>query len=106
FMTGHYDFQFTPGEAAGLARYLNRGGLLVVSSGVGLKPFDKAFKRELKKVFPNAELLKLPPSHPLFAGGWNPIERVTFTAAAQRDNPTLDTPEFLGYFIDGRLAIL
>ena len=35
FMTGHYDFQFSDAEAVGLARYLNRGGLLVVSSGAG-----------------------------------------------------------------------
>ncbi len=106
FMTGHYDFQLSEAEAAGLGRYLNRGGLLVATSGAGLKPFDKAFKRELKKVFPNAELIKLPPSHPLFAGGWNPIERVTFTPAVLRDHPTLETPEFYGYFINGRLAIL
>ncbi len=106
FMTGHYDFQFSDAEAAGLARYLNRGGLLVVSSGAGLKPFDKAFKRELKKVYPNAELIKLPPSHPLFAGGWNSVDRVAFTPPALRDNPTLETPEFYGYILDGRLAIL
>lgn len=106
FMTGHYDFRFTEPEAAGLARYLNRGGLLVVSSGAGLKPFDTAFKRELKKVFPNGALIKLPPSHPLFAGGWNTVDRVAFTPAALRDNPTLETPEFYGYFLDGRLAIV
>jgi pimeloyl-ACP methyl ester carboxylesterase len=106
FMTGHYDFQFTDAEATGLARYLNRGGLLVVSAGAGLKPFDKAFKRELKKALPSAELIKLPPSHALFAGGWNAIERVTFTPAALRDNPTLDAPEFYGLFLDGRLALL
>jgi hypothetical protein len=106
FMTGHYDFQFSDAEAVGLARYLNRGGLLVVSSGAGLKPFDKAFKREMKRVFPSAELMKIPPSHPLFAGGWNSIDRITFTPAVLRDNPTLETPEFQGYFIDGRLAIL
>jgi hypothetical protein len=106
FMTGHYDFAFTDAEAAGLARYLNRGGMLAVSSGAGLKPFDKAFKRELKKVYPNAELIKLPPSHPLFAGGWNAVDRVAFTPPALRDDPTLETPEFYGYIIDGRLAIL
>lgn len=106
FMTGHYDFQLTEAEAAGLARYLQRGGLLVASAGAGLKPFDKAFRRELKKVFPGAELLKLPPTHPLFTGGWNPVERITYTAAALRDNPTLDVPELYGYFLDGRLAIL
>ena len=86
---GGYDFQFTEAEAAGLARYLQRGGMLVASSAAGLKPFDKAFKRELKKVFANAELIKLPPTHALFSGGWNPVERVTYTPAALRDNPTL-----------------
>jgi len=106
FMTGHYDFILNDAEITGLARYLHRGGLLVVSAGAGLKPFDKSFKRELKRVFSNAELVKIPPSHPLFSGGWNSIERVSFTPAALRDNPTLETPEFLGYFIDGRLAIL
>ena len=79
FMTGHYDFQLTDAEAAGLARYLQRGGLLVASAGAGLKPFDTAFKREMKKVLPKAEMVKLPPSHPLFAGGWNAVDRVTYT---------------------------
>ena len=105
-MTGHYDFQLSDGEAAGLARYLNRGGLLVVSAGARLKPFDKAFKRELKKAFANGELVKIPPSHPLFSGGWNGVDKVTFTPPVLRDDPTLETPEFYGYFIDGRLAIL
>ncbi|MFT2621816.1 DUF4159 domain-containing protein, partial [Escherichia coli] len=49
FMTGHYDFQFTKEEAAGLVRYLQRGGMLFASSAAGLKPFDRAFRRELKK---------------------------------------------------------
>lgn len=106
FMTGHYDYQLTDAEAAGLARYLQKGGILVASAAAGLKPFDKAFKRELKKVFPGAELIKLPPTHPLFSGGFNPVERVAYTPAALRDNPTLDTPEIYGYFLDGRLAII
>src|SRR5262249_18772044 len=90
FMTGHYDFHLTDTEAAGLAKYLQHGGLLVASAGAGFKNFDRAFKRELKKVFPRAELIKLPPTHPLFSGGWNPVERIAYTPAALRDNPTLD----------------
>jgi hypothetical protein len=106
FMTGHYDFELSEAEAAGLARYLERGGLLVATAGAGLKPFDSAFKRELKKAISGAELVKLPPSHPLFLGGWGPIDRVTYTPTALRDNPTLEAPEFYGYFVDGRLAVL
>jgi hypothetical protein len=106
FMTGHYDFELTDAEAAGLNRYLQRGGMLVASAGAGLRPFDRAFKRELKKVFPKAELIKLPPTHPLYSGGFGPVERIGYTAPALRDNPTLETPEVYAYFIDGRIAIL
>jgi len=106
FMTGHYNFTLSDKETAGLVRYLRRGGMLVASSAAGLKPFDRAFRREIKKAFPNAELIRLPPTHLLFAGGWNAIERITYTASALKDNPTLEYPEFYGLFIDGRLAIL
>jgi hypothetical protein len=106
FMTGHYDFQLTKEESAGLARYLQRGGMLFVSSAAGLKPFDLAFRRELKKALPDAELIKLPPTHPLFVGGWNPIEKVEYTPAAKKDDPALETPEFYGLFVDGRLAVI
>ncbi len=106
FMTGHYDFQLSEAEVAGLAHYLKRGGLLLATSGAGLKPFDLAFKRELKKVFPQGELIKLPPTHPLFSGGWNAVEKVAYTPPALRDNPTLDTPELYALFLDGRVAVL
>lgn len=106
FMTGHYDFQLTPEEEAGLREYLQRGGMLVATAAAGLKPFDAAFRKEMKKVLPDAEFLKLPPTHPLFAGGWNPIDRVEYTPTALRDDPTLEFPEFHGIFLDGRLAVL
>lgn len=106
FMTGHYDFQLSEAEAAGLGRFLKRGGLLFATAGAGLKPFDRAFKRELKKAVPGAELIKLPPSHPLLLGGWNALERVTYTAPALRDNPTLEAPEVYALVLDGRLAVV
>lgn len=106
FMTGHYDFQLNEAERTGLNRYLTRGGLLIASAGAGLKPFDTAFRRELKKTFPQGDLVKLTPSHQLFSGGWNPVDKIAYTPPALRDNPTLDTPEFYGLFLDGRLAVL
>jgi len=106
FMTGHYDFELTPKEAENLRMCLARGGLLVASAAAGLKPFDVAFRRELKKVFSDNDLIKLPPTHPLFIGGWNPIDRLEYTPRALRDDPTLRDPEFYGLFIDNRLAVL
>ncbi len=105
-MTGHYDFSLTQAEADGLARYLRHGGMLVASSAAGLKPFDTAFRRELKKVFPKGELLKLPPTHALFGAGWNVVDRVAFTPAALKDDPSLEYPEFHALFVDGRVAVL
>ncbi|HEV3022462.1 MAG TPA: DUF4159 domain-containing protein, partial [Pirellulales bacterium] len=102
FMTGHYDFELTADESAGLRHYLQRGGMLVATAAAGLKPFDVAFRREIQKAFPDAQLLKLPPTHPLFTGGFNPIERVEYTPTALRDDPTLEYPEFHGLFLDGR----
>lgn len=106
FMTGHYDFRLSPAEAEGLAKYLERGGLLVATAAAGLKPFDRAFRRELKKAVPGADLIKLPPTHPLFVGGWSSIDRIVYTPAALKDEPALETPEFYGLFLDGRLAVL
>lgn len=106
FLTGHYDFQWTAEETEGLQEYLQRGGMLVATAAAGLKPFDAAFRREIKKVLPDADLIKIPTTHPLFAGGWNPIERVEYTPSALRDDPSLEFPEFHGVFLDGRLAVI
>lgn len=106
FMTGHYDFRLSQAEAEGLVKYLQRGGLLVASSAAGLKPFDRALRRELKKALPAADLIKLPPTHPLFSGGFSAIDRVTYTPAALKDDPSLENPDFYGLFLDGRLAVL
>ncbi len=106
FMSGHYDFELTPKEIEGLRRYLERGGMLIASAGAGLKPFDTAFRREIKKAFGKNELIKLPPTHPVFSAGWNPLDKVTYTSAALRDDPALEYPEFYTLFIEGRPAIL
>lgn len=106
FMSGHHEFRLSRQEAEGLSRYLRRGGLLVASASAGLKPFDVAFRREIGRVFPKAELVRLPPSHPVFVSGWSSVEKVTYTPAALRDDPTLENPQFWGLFLDGRLAVL
>ncbi len=105
-MTGHYDFEWSAAELEALRNYLLRGGMLFASAAAGFKPFDEAFRRELRKVFPDNALVPLPPTHPLFAGGWNPVERVEYTPAALRENPDLQYPEFYGLLIEGRVAVL
>lgn len=105
-MTGHYDFEWTPAEIENLRNYLRRGGMLVASAAAGLSPFDVAFRREIKKTFPDTSLIPLPPSHRLFSGGWNPVNRIEYTPTALRDDPNLNRPEFYALFIDGQIAVL
>lgn len=106
FLTGHYDFEWNPKEIEGLRGYITRGGTLVANAAAGFKPFDVAFRREIKKVFPDSELIKLPPTHPVFSSGWNPISRVEYTPAVLRDNPNLEFPEFYGLILDNRLVVI
>jgi len=106
FMTGHYDFEWSEKEVEKLRVFLTRGGTLVASAAAGLKPFDIAFRRELRKALPDSELIRLPPSHPLFAMGWNRVFEVEYTPSALRDNPMLQNPEFYGAFVDNRLVVL
>lgn len=105
-MTGHYDFKLSREEVVNLADYLRRGGSIIATAAAGLKPFDQAFRREMARVVPDGKLVKLPPSHELFSGGWNPIRNVQYTATALRDDPSLTQPEVFGLFVDERLAVI
>ncbi|HEY6867188.1 MAG TPA: DUF4159 domain-containing protein [Candidatus Eisenbacteria bacterium] len=63
FACGHGNMKFTPLEAANLRRYLTSGGFLWVDDDFGIDP---SFRREMKRVFPDAPLVELPFSHPIF----------------------------------------
>jgi Domain of unknown function (DUF4159) len=64
YMTGHGNLVFTETEAQQLRRYLMGGGFLHVDDNYGL---DRSFRRELKKVFPDRDLVELPFSHPIYS---------------------------------------
>ena len=106
FITGHYDFRFTDEELENVRRYLRKGGMLLSSSAAGLRPYDLAFRRQLKRLFPEHDLIRVPPTHPIFAAGWNPIGGVEYTPAALRDDPGLQYPRFYGLFVDDQLVVL
>jgi len=57
FMTGHGNIIFSDSDVKKLRTYLENGGFIYVDDDYGL---DKAFRREIKKVFPDKELLELP----------------------------------------------
>jgi hypothetical protein len=62
-MTGHGNVIFSAGEAENLRNYVLGGGFLHIDDNYGM---DEFIRVELKKVFPNNELIELPSDHPLF----------------------------------------
>lgn len=63
YMTGHGNVVFSADEAANLRNYLIGGGFLHVDDNYGM---DKFVRLELKKVFPELELVELPFTHPIY----------------------------------------
>jgi Domain of unknown function (DUF4159) len=67
-MTGHGNVVFSNQEADNLRKYLLAGGFLHVSDNYGM---DKFIRTELKKVFPELDLVELPFSHPIYHQTYN-----------------------------------
>lgn len=63
YMTGHGNVVFSSDEAQNLRNYLIAGGFLHIDDNYGL---DKFIRLELKKVFPELELVELPFTHPIY----------------------------------------
>jgi Domain of unknown function (DUF4159) len=62
-MTGHGNVVFSETEAQNLRQYLTSGGFLHIDDNYGM---DKFVRLELKKVFPELELIELPFTHPIY----------------------------------------
>jgi len=68
YMTGHGNVVFSTEEAQNLRNYLIAGGFLHIDDNYGL---DKFIRLELKKVFPELELVELPFTHPIYHQKFN-----------------------------------
>ena len=97
FITGHGNIVFSDGDVARLRTYLENGGFLYVDDDYGL---DKAFRREIKKVFPAKPLTELPFDYGLYHCLYN------FTSGPPKTHEHDGKPaQGFGIFIDGRLAV-
>jgi hypothetical protein len=63
FITGHGNIVFSDNEVRRLRTYLEGGGFIYADDDYGM---DKAFRREIKKVFPDKDLIELPFSFGLY----------------------------------------
>jgi hypothetical protein len=62
-LTGHGNIKLSDEEVVRLRDYLLRGGFLHADDNYGL---DESFRREMKRVFPDRELVDVPLSHPIY----------------------------------------
>lgn len=67
-MTGHGNVVFSGAEVQNLRNYLIGGGFLHIDDNYGM---DKFIRPEIKKIFPELELVELPHSHPIYHQKFN-----------------------------------
>ena len=97
FMTGHGNVNFSEADARNLRSYLENGGFLYVDDDYGI---DQAFRREIKKVFPDDPLVELPFSHPIYHSHFqypNGLPKIH-----EHDGKP---PQGFGIFHNGRLVV-
>lgn len=97
-MTGHGNVFFDVDDAENLRNYLLSGGFLHIDDNYGMEPY---ITKELKKVFPNKDLIEIPKSHPIFSAAFdfsNGLPKIH-----EHDGKA---PKALGIFEDNRLILL
>jgi len=96
-MTGHGNVVFSREEASNLRKYLLAGGFLHIDDNYGM---DEFIRVELKKVFPEIDLVELPNNHPIFK------QKYTFNALPKIHEHDGKRPQAFGLVKDGRLMCL
>ncbi len=95
--SGEQDFALTKKEREHLRKYLLNGGFILSSPGCSDPHWDTALRRELKLIFPESKLVKLPMSHPVFST----VKTITRLTDKQ------GKPAFIeGMEVNGRLVMI
>lgn len=97
FMTGHGNIVFTQDETERLRKYCENGGFIYADDDYGM---DKSFRQEIKKIFPDKDLVELPFSYGLYHDFYDFPNGVPKTHE-HKGKP----PQGFGIFINGRLAV-
>jgi hypothetical protein len=97
-MTGHGNVVFSNSERENLRNYLMAGGFLHIDDNYGM---DEFIRPEIKKLFPNSELVELPFDHPIFHQTYD------FNNGLPKIHEHDDKrPQAFGIMVEGRLALL
>jgi hypothetical protein len=106
YMTGHRDFTFSEEEVANLRRYLLGGGHLWIDDSTHYRDqeFDVAVRREMKRLFPEGEIVRLGPDFGGWVTGYDLSDGYKGYAIPPGDKYRQDYIE--GVLIDGRVAVV
>lgn len=97
-MTGHGNVVFNDNEVKNLRAYLTSGGFLHIDDNYGM---DKYIRKEIKKIFPNNELIEIPSTHKIFQGPFSFPNGLPKIHEHEKQKP-----QAFGIFIEGRLALV
>lgn len=96
--TGHGNIVFSDAEIINLRNYMLSGGFLHVDDNYGL---DEYIRREIKRIFPNNNLVEIPANHPIFQ------KPFSFPSGLPKIHEhDGKRPQAFGIFIDNRLVFL
>ncbi len=96
-MTGHGNVVFNEAETQNLRKYLIGGGFLHVDDNYGM---DKFIRPQLKKIFPESELVELPANHPIYHAKYD-FPKGLPKIHEHENKP----PQGYGIFYEGRMVI-
>lgn len=97
YLNGHGNIRFSDADLQMLRTYLTSGGFLFADDNYGMDP---SFRREIKRVLPDAELVELPFSHPIFH------QLYDFPNGTPKIHEHDNKPaQGYGIFLNGRLAV-
>lgn len=97
-MTGHGNVVFSDADVTNLRKYLIAGGFLHIDDNYGM---DLYIRKEIKKIFPNQDLIEIPANHPIFQKPFafpNGLPKIH-----EHDGKR---PQAFGIFIENKLVLL
>jgi len=97
-MTGHGNVVFSDSDVKNLRNYMTSGGFLHIDDNYGM---DEYIRKEIKKLFPNIDLIEIPANHPIFQKPYlfsNGLPKIHEHEGKR--------PQAFGVFVENRLVLL
>ncbi len=98
-MTGEGQFSLTEDQRLTLRDYLQYGGFVIASAGCSSKPWNQSFKSEMRRMFPDSELVRLEADHPIYHTVYD-ITTSRYKSGANK------LPELHALELDGRVVMV